>query len=442
MHGKAGVGSTGTMVFNKNKNVVEEYCTIQLNETTTSILFSLPSLVVASDTREIVHTDERNARYDAVVKSHSNVDGFFSRPTQTKNLPQKNQLDMAAPNALRDAGSQATAYEIKDATMGTDTSAQDADAVVAGTDGHAEELSTLNPSVRKFVLDTVGASMVTPGCLLDTTNVLKPLAAGEQANQGVKPNKFKTKMGGPAAGGKGAAAAMTSNAGASGDENNSDNFAGADALATVKKVDSGSASNVGVSASSGNNNDNVVNPSGVQGSKADNSSDNFDGIAAEGAAFSAEDSQELMREAEIQTILSNPLLLKRLHMIERAIQQNANHRPQLDYRDLPDIEPLSLLSSERAKALREAAEVRKMPYFPSHQHFTFAHMCCVSVVLNRVVAVRVASERAKHTWAETRWATRSARRCSAAWAAAPPRTPPPMRLLRTPRRAVTPRVPR
>jgi hypothetical protein len=350
---KASVGSSSSMAHGKNKNVVEEFCTIQLNETPTAILFSMPSLVVASDTREIMVTDERNARYEAVIKSHSNVDGFFSRPTQTKNLPQKNQLELAAPNALREAGTQASAYDIKDATSGTESSAQDAaDAVVAGTDGHVEELSGLNPTVRKFVTDTVGAAVVTPGCLLDTTNVLKPLGAGEQASQ-AKPSKHKTKLGVA----KSTAMTSTAGGGASGDDhNNSDHF-GAEAAPAVKKADSGSASNA-ISASSGNNNEPVVNPSGVMGSRANESSDNPDGIAGgEGTNFSAEDSQELMREAEIKQILSNPLLLKRLHMVERAIQQNANHRPQLDYRDLPDIQPLSLLSSERAKALREAAEV-------------------------------------------------------------------------------------
>lgn len=349
------------MLFGKNKNVVEEFCTIQLQETTTRTIFSLPSLVVASDTREIIVTDERNARYEAVVKSHLNVDGFSSRPTQTRNLPQKNQNEMAAPNALRDAGTQAAAYDIKDATCGTDTSALDTtDAVVTGTDTGAEELAGLSNSVRKFVLDTVGVSMVTPGCLLDTTNVVKPLGYGELSNQG-KPAKHKGRTGAGAPSGVNAAkvgtAVASSGAGTSGDDHNSEHM-GPDAVGNVpiKKVDSGSASkDNGVSASSDNN---YVNPSGVQGSKANNSSDNPDGSTGDnGPVFSAEDSQELMREAEIKTILSNPVLLKRLHMIERAIQQNANHRPQLDYRDLPDIEPLSLLSTERAKALREAAEV-------------------------------------------------------------------------------------
>jgi len=58
--------------------------------------------------------------------------------------------------------------------------------------------------------------------------------------------------------------------------------------------------------------------------------------------FSEEDSEEILRRAEMEKILSSPLLLKRLAMVERAIQQNANHRSQLDYRDLPDITPITL----------------------------------------------------------------------------------------------------
>ena len=413
VHGKSTTGSTMSMQFGKNKSMIEEYCTVQLNETTTSILFSMTSLVVASDTREIVLTDERNTRYENLIKSHSNVDGFNSRPSQTVNLPQKTQSEMAAPNPLRDAGTQATSYDIKDTTCGIDTTTLDAtDAVVAGTtDGNIyEELTGLNNSVRKFVTDTVGASMVTPGCLLDTTNVIKPLGAGELAHQN-KPNKYKSnKMGVSTTKASGMtstagddhnnnseqyntdamsmsikkankyksnkmgvsttkASGMTSTAGVgtSGDDhnNNSEQY-NTDAMSmSIKKVDSGSASKDGISANSGNNIDNTINPSGILGSKANNSSENPDGIAYNDSTinFSAEDTQELIRQAEVKDILSNPLLLKRLHMIERAIQQNANHRPQLDYRDLPDIEPLSLLSSERAKALRDASEVCYCYYY-------------------------------------------------------------------------------
>jgi hypothetical protein len=416
MHGGKVVAASNNSLgaLGKNKNVVEEFVTIQLCETSTTTLLSLPSLVVASDTREVVATDDRNARYDAVVKSHANVDGFSARLTQTKNLPQKNQKEMAAPNALRDAGSQVTAYDIKDATSGNDTAVQDVDAVVGTTTdtSGAEELAGLSQSVRKFVSDTVNISLLTPGCLLDTVNVAKPLGYGELAQQakggkvgarggkamGTSTAAAVSKAGGmstllgsaAAAGGGGGGGGIAGNA--SGDEYGGGGgadggFVGADGNPAGKreKGDSGntSANNVaggGASASSGNAADqSSVAASGAQGSKANygNSSTNDQdggGGGGGGHSFSAEETQELIREAEIKAILSNPLLLKRLHLIERAVQQNANHRPQLDYRDLPDIEPLSLLSSERAKALRESAEVS-----------TYSFLYCVFVYLMYVL---------------------------------------------------------
>ena len=376
IHSKSGANNASAVAaLNKQKNVVEEFVTIQLQETTTTTLFWLPSLVMATDTREFKDLDERNHRYEAVVKAHSNVDGFSSRPTQTSNLPCKNQNEMAAPNSLRDAGTQATAYEIKDATSGTDAATQDHVDVGTGSDG-TEELAGLNQSVRKFVGDTVGVSLVTPGCLLDTTHVVKPLGYGELANQGKPKHKSRPNATSGVNIGKSGVTQSSAGGGASGDEAAFD-FGGATAQ---KKADSGSASKDNVaSTGSGHNNADVVNPSGVMTSRANNSSDNNDGIAGGdgGPVFSAEDSQELMREAEISTILSNPLLLKRLHMIERAIQQNANHRPQLDYRDLPDIEPLSLLSTERARALKEASEVSISSFRVSYVvNSPFSSICC------------------------------------------------------------------
>ncbi|KAJ1418082.1 WD40-repeat-containing domain protein [Ochromonadaceae sp. CCMP2298] len=382
--GPTGGFAKGQPAVQQHKYVVEEFCVIQLHESTTHMSFSMPSLVVASDTREVILTDERNSRYDALVKSRSNVDGFASRPTQTKNLPQKNQNEMAAPNALRDAGSQALAYDIKDATVGSDTSATDGD-VVSGADGPGgEELVGLTTSVRKFITDTVGVALVTPGCLLDTTNVVKPLGYGELGahGKGAKHKRAGASHAGGASKSMGGSVSGYTNTGAgggpaSGEDISNSGYFGPDANQNPKgsggnhKSDSGT----GHGASSGNNVVDAGAGASISASGANvggydagggGASGSRDGIAmgggsseaggAGGATFTAEDTQKILRDAEIKGILSSPLLLKRLQMIERAIQQNANHRPQLDYRDLPDIEPLSLLSSERAKALQESSE--------------------------------------------------------------------------------------
>lgn len=99
---------------------VEEYSIIQLNETSTTMIMSMySSLVSSDDTKEIKNTEERNTRYEALIKAHANVDGFASRPTQTINNPQKSQNEMAAPHALRDAGCQSNGYDISDAMKTT-----------------------------------------------------------------------------------------------------------------------------------------------------------------------------------------------------------------------------------------------------------------------------------------------------------------------------------
>ena len=119
---KSGIGALAAPAL------VEETVEVTISETATLMHLSIPSLIVASDTRDVMAVDERNARsysvflflfiqsamialshfwlhlrlrYDAVVSAHKNADAFNSRPTQTKNLPLKNQNEMAAPNAFR-----------------------------------------------------------------------------------------------------------------------------------------------------------------------------------------------------------------------------------------------------------------------------------------------------------------------------------------------------
>lgn len=114
---------------------VEEYSIIQLNETPTTMIMSMYSSVVTSDdTKEIKNTEERNTRYEALIKAHANVDGFASRPTQTINNPQKSQNEMAAPHALRDAGCQSNGYDIGDA-MKTTVAVSTAEAGGEGASG-------------------------------------------------------------------------------------------------------------------------------------------------------------------------------------------------------------------------------------------------------------------------------------------------------------------
>jgi len=361
-------GSKLTMVGGKNKPIIEESITVILSETSTNMLLAIPSFIVASDTRDVIHTDERNARYDACIKAHSNVDGFLARSTQTKNNLLKNQNEMAAPNAFREIGSQAISYEIKDETSNIGSSNTDHDltsGLGVGTD--TDDLSTMSSHVQKFVKDAVGVALVTPGCLLDTTAAIKPPNPGENTSS-TKPKTEKHK--------NRSAIAVTRYGSAMSTANASDAFSGDEGGGLEKKkkdAASNSNNNSQPSAADANNAHNNRHPNtnhslpdseGMVSGSAANVANTSQGGGSSGmgsgmgngegiASFTEEDSLQILRENEIKKILSSPMLLKRLHMIERAIQQNANYRQQLDYRDLPDISPLQLLSADRMKLIEQ-----------------------------------------------------------------------------------------
>lgn len=344
---------------NRSKSEKEETFTVMLSETPTIIHLGLTSFQVASDTRDVMVVDEKNARYEAVIKSHTNVDGFSARATQTKNNQLKNQNEMAAPNAFKDSGSQAISYEIKDEIAqlnSVETETDVATSLGVGTETKVDDLQGLNPSVKKYVLDTVGVALVTPGCLLDTTRAIKPPAPGESQAAKPKAEKFKNRSMASGAGGTrlGSQISMGNNSEAPSDDE------------TNPAAGVGNKKNNAVSQASSDNNSGTdvggMQPSGSranisQSNAGDSAMDSEDGSNAHHGTghgqqyetFTEEDSMQLVRDAETQRILSQPMLLKRLQMVERAIQQNANYRNQLDYRDLPDIAPLTLLSPERAK---------------------------------------------------------------------------------------------
>jgi hypothetical protein len=167
----------GSMI-SKNKISVEESATIVLSETTTQILLAIPSFLQASDVREVMFTEERNSRYEQSVKAHANADGFSSRFSQTKNNPQKHQNETAAANTVRECGAQCVSYEIKDELLRLSQSLSLATLSEHETTVgvNTEDEHSLSISVRHFVDQTVNVVLVTPGCLLDTTTALKPIA--------------------------------------------------------------------------------------------------------------------------------------------------------------------------------------------------------------------------------------------------------------------------
>lgn len=324
------------------KKQVEEMVTVILTETPTTTLFSLTSMVVASDLREVSITDEKNVHYEEVLISHKNADGFTSQSSQTLNNSMKSQNDLVAPNPQKEMGCQAVSYEITDATIGRRNNGEmDLISVGVGTDtSDLNDETGLGSYVKKLVTDTVNMSIATPGCLLDVTDTTKPPGPGDiQRTEAAAKGRTRTLN-----------AAGTSTANVSG-IGNSDAASGSQAnVVHASSAHSGggtnglsqqqSASGVNV-AGNGSGLDMVAHDKGqVSGNGAVEAST---GGGAVGDSFVELDSTLILRAKAAEAIMSSPLLLKRLQMIERAVQQNAYHRQQLDYQSLPDIPSIKLL---------------------------------------------------------------------------------------------------
>ena len=74
------------------------------------------------------------------------------------------------------------------------------------------------------------------------------------------------------------------------------------------------------------------------------------------AQSTQQNTQAILRQREANKIMSSELLLSRILMLERAIQQNVYHRQHLECRDLPDISPLMLLSDEERTKTNNLAQ--------------------------------------------------------------------------------------
>ena len=71
---------------------------------------------------------------------------------------------------------------------------------------------------------------------------------------------------------------------------------------------------------------------------------------------SADYGNAALQEANEATILSSTRLMKRLHMVERAVQQNAYHDQILEYRSLPEVQELVLQSSQDKVAVVDTVD--------------------------------------------------------------------------------------
>jgi hypothetical protein len=297
------IGKQGLGIGHQKK--VQELVVMIYQETETQTTFSLPSYIVSTDAHtEMSVVEERTARYEQVKESRQNPDGFAEAFSQTLNNTKKDQNDAAIPAPLQENGCQVTSYEIGD-VLETNRKAEEDQLVGVPGEGGEEDPAGLTSTVRDMVTQVVNVAKASPGCLLDPTDLNRPPGPGEREGKSKKrrdPNASR--------------ATMTSMAG--------------DSLV-------GGPSGF-VSGGNGNSKD-----TSTQGA---NTKDMGTSTAPEENANKGQeaDGDTILLRKQAEKVLQSDELLKSLSMVERAVQQNAYHRKHLDYRDLPDIKPLPILT--------------------------------------------------------------------------------------------------
>lgn len=350
-------GKSRSTIVNMYAKHVEEYVLVDLSETPTISIFSLPSLITATEGKEIAYVQERNAKYAQVIESHKNPDGFAPRFTQTVNNPQKNQNEMTVSNTLKESGCQVTSFDIIDANSQLNES-DFSEAEILGTiiqvcfkqqpmihstllTGGASDnpvnRAGLTAKVKKFVDTTISVSLAAPGCLLDPSII--ETADTAEVSGGTKKGK-STKA--SATVGTGTSTAMV---GAAAGNSDSGVDAANQGLSGTGLAGPPSQSGIGIGGGPSQSGANIS--GGVSGWGAEGS--NGQQEQALGTQLTEQNIQEILHEREAEKIMSSELLLSRILMLERAVQQNVYHRQHLDCRDLPDIAPLVLLNDEDRK---------------------------------------------------------------------------------------------
>ena len=300
-----GGGSLATL---GGKQKVQNLVAMTWSETDTITCFSVPSFVVNTDTHtESQEAEKREERYELVKEAHKNPDGFSSAFSQTLNNAQKHQNESAVPVALSEGGCQTSSFEINDA-MNASISTEDT--LMGVSEADADDPAGLSTGVRELVTDIVNVAKVSPGCLLDVDDLARPPGPADNKEKSRKKRDVNASQTGGTS------------------------FAGGASIATGMS---------GINAVSGRDSSQVAaTDCGTQ-----RASGAADSVREAGEIATQEaDGNAILFEKRTNQILESTDLLKKLQMVERAVQQNAYHRKHLDYRDLPDIKPLSLLSEK------------------------------------------------------------------------------------------------
>ena len=203
----------------------------------------------------------------------------------------------------------------------------------------------MTAKVKKFAETTISVSLATPGCLLDTTIIEMADSSGTGGAKKGKLTKSTAAVGSGVGTGTGTGTGTATGTGMPGASGNSGSGldAAAQGLSGTGLVGQTSQSGVGIGggpSQSGANISGGVSGWGAEGSQQEQ---------LPGKQVTEQNIQDILRERETEKIMSSELLLSRILMLERAVQQNVYHRQHLDCRDLPDIAPLVLLSEEDRK---------------------------------------------------------------------------------------------
>jgi len=336
---KPGAASSAHLTAGYGKKK-EEGVVMTMTETETTEVFSMTSFIISSDSQVLIQLlDERTERYEKAKLAHENPDGYLGASTQTLNNPQKHQNEAAVPTPLQDNGCQALSFEINDATA--TASKNEFASIGVGAEESTEDSAGLSPVVRQYVTDAVNMALVSPGCLLDPHNLARPPGPSEKEN---KPKKTKKDQGASTTGASFVAGGSSMVAGTSGA-----NVGGGGPSA--------SGTNVGATGSTSG-----VNVNGGTEVQHDQNASTAGAETVVHAPATEANSAAILFQKRAAAVLSSSNLLKRLQMIERAAQQNAYHRKQLDYRDLPDVKPLVLTSEKDRQKKEEKGAGLGMPF--------------------------------------------------------------------------------
>ncbi len=326
-----------------SKANTEECVIVNLTETPTEIVFGLSSFIVSNETKEAAVTEERNSKYAASVESHKNKDGFKARAAQTINLFQKNASEMAAPNATAEMGCNVTSYEIHDAVAALNAAAAESAGAGVGFISSGTQMSESEASaeqslfVHQLIQDTITVAAVTPGCMLDTTLIHKPLGPAERrggaASKKTKEERDRKKSFMVSAqDNSGTSNALTGLQGGSGHSR--------DIAAGGGDKEGGSESKDAAGKEESKASGGTPSQSDIGGTSQADDHDILKGRQKRDEPLL--DSAAVLREKRADEILGSKSMLKKLHMLERAVQQNAYRDFMLMYRDAPKVDPMSL----------------------------------------------------------------------------------------------------